>query len=72
MEPIGTLIRRELERQERSVTWFARKLSCDRSNVYRLFLKHSVDTALLQRISVILNHNFFEDLSNNLPSAGNR
>lgn len=66
MEPIGTLIRSELLKQERSVTWFARKLSCDRSNVYRLFQKHSIDTALLQRISVILSHNFFNDLSENL------
>lgn len=66
MEPIGTLIRHELLKQERSVTWFARKLSCDRSNVYRLFQKHSIDTALLQRISVILSHNFFNDLSENL------
>ncbi len=37
MEPIGTMIKEELERQERSVSWLARKLSCDRSNVYRLF-----------------------------------
>lgn len=66
MEPIGILIRSELLKQERSVTWFARKLSCDRSNVYRLFQKHSIDTALLQRISVILSHNFFNDLSENL------
>ncbi|MDE6467356.1 MAG: XRE family transcriptional regulator [Muribaculaceae bacterium] len=66
MEPIGMLIRREFERKERSVTWFARKLSCDRSNIYRLFQKHSVDTALLRRISIILEHNFFEDLSASL------
>ncbi|MCI9285194.1 MAG: XRE family transcriptional regulator [Muribaculaceae bacterium] len=69
MEPIGTMIREELERQERSVTWFARKLSCDRSNVYRLFQKHSVDTALLGRISVILGRDFFAELSENLPVA---
>ncbi len=67
MEPIGTIIKEELERQERSVSWFARKLSCDRSNVYRLFQKHSIDTALLSRISVILNRDFFKELSNLLP-----
>lgn len=69
MDPIGTLIRRELERQERTVTWFARKLSCDRSNVYRLFQKHSIDTIQLYRISQILNHNFFDDLSENLKPS---
>ena len=36
MKPIGILIKEELEKQERSITWFARKLSCDRSNIYRL------------------------------------
>ncbi len=72
MEAIGTLIREELERQERSVTWFARKLGCDRSNVYRLFQKHSVDTALLSRISVILARDFFAELSENLPAETRR
>ncbi|MBD5266106.1 MAG: XRE family transcriptional regulator [Bacteroides sp.] len=67
MEPIGTIIREELMNQERSISWFARKLSCDRSNVYRLFQKHSIDTALLMRISVILNRDFFIELSRNLP-----
>lgn len=63
MESIGTLIREELQRQERTVAWFARKLSCDRSNVYRLFQKHSIDTALLARISAVLGRDFFLDLS---------
>lgn len=66
MEPIGTMIKEELERQERTVSWLARKLNCDRSNIYRLFQKHSIDTALLQRLSVILGRDFFQDLSNNL------
>ena len=66
MESIGQLIKEELERQERTVTWFARKLSCDRSNIYRLFQKHSIDTALLRRISIILNRDFFAELSKNI------
>lgn len=63
MKPIGSLIREELERQERSVSWLARKLSCDRSNIYRLFQKESIDTALLVRISRLLKRDFFSDLS---------
>lgn len=69
MESIGQLIKEELERQERTVAWFARKLSCDRSNVYRLFQKHSIDTALLRRISLILNRDFFADLSKNIKKG---
>jgi len=44
MKPIGTLIKEELERQERSISWFARKFSCDRSTVYRLFQRETIDT----------------------------
>lgn len=58
---IGNRIQAELRRQERSVSWFARKLSCDRSNVYNIFLRSTIDTELLMRISIILNHNFFVD-----------
>lgn len=63
MKQIGLLIKEELEKQERSISWFARKLSCDRSNIYRLFQKDSIDTGLLARISILLNHDFFSDLS---------
>lgn len=56
---IGHIIERELHLQERSVSWFARKLYCDRTNVYKIFRKSSIDAELLLRISFILNRNFF-------------
>ncbi len=58
---IGSCIQTELKRQERSVSWFARKLNCDRSNIYNIFLRNTIDTELLMRICIILNHNFFID-----------
>lgn len=60
---IGQLIEQELYRQERSVTWFAQKLYCDRTNVYKIFKRKSIDTELLLRISVILKTDFFKYLS---------
>ena len=57
---IGFLIKQELERQERTCSWFARKLCCDRSNVYKLFKRSTIDTELLVRISQILHYDFFE------------
>lgn len=63
MKHLGEAIKEELDKQERSVTWFAKQLSCDRSNIYRIFQKESVDTNLLARISVILQYDFFSDLS---------
>ncbi len=69
MVHIGQLIELELHRQERSVTWFANKLYCDRTNVYKIFKRGSIDSDLLLRISTILNHNFFsyylQELENN-------
>ncbi len=56
---IGKEIEAELRTQKRSVSWFARKLNCERTNVYSIFHRHSIDTALLYRIFIILNKNFF-------------
>ena len=58
---IGSLIEQELRRQDRSVTWLAAELHCDRTNVYKVFKRKSIDTRLLVDISVILQHNFFLD-----------
>lgn len=71
MEPIGQLIKEELAAQERSVSWFARKLCIDRSNVYRLFQKNSLDTSLLTRISLVLNKDFFMILSDDINKKQN-
>ena len=68
MESIGNLIKLELEKQERSISWLARKLSCDRTRVYRILQKHSIDTYDLARISTLLSHDFFADLSNSLKN----
>ncbi|MCG4758780.1 MULTISPECIES: helix-turn-helix domain-containing protein [Bacteroides] len=57
---IGQMIEAELHRQERSVIWFARKLYCDRTNVYSIFKRQNIDTDLLMRICYILNCNFFD------------
>lgn len=57
---IGKEIQKILREQERSVSWFARKLHCNRSNIYKIFSKKALDTELLLRISKILNFNFFK------------
>jgi hypothetical protein len=56
---IGKEIKEELRRQERGVSWLAEKLHCDRTNVYNIFKREGIDTRMLERISIILNHNFF-------------
>lgn len=66
MEPIGTIIKQELERQERTITWFASKLHCNRANVYNIFSRNNIDIALLIRISKILNRNFVREIADQI------
>jgi len=56
---IGQLIREELIRQERSPSWLARKINCERTNVYDIFERSSINTELLERISAVLKYDFF-------------
>ena len=65
---IKQLIKEELEHQERTVTWLARKLNCTRATVYRIFEKNSLDTALLSTISKVLNRDFFKELSEDIKT----
>ena len=66
MVHIGEEIRKELHRQERTISWFARKLFCNRSNVYDIFKRKSIDTDLLMRISNILEYDFFSYYTDSL------
>lgn len=56
---IGHLIEKELKSQERTVTWFAKQLNCDRTNIYNIFDRVTIDTELLIHISKVLNKDFF-------------
>lgn len=57
---IGSIIESELKRQERSVAWLARKLYCDRSTIYAIFKRQSINTEVLLQISRIMAVNFFK------------
>lgn len=61
---LGEFIYQELKRQERTPTWLARKINCERPNIYYIFKRSSLNTELLQAISLALNVNLFKLLSN--------
>ncbi len=63
MVHIGNMIKIRLHEQGHTVTWFAENLKCTRVNIYKIFNRENLDTGLLFRISCLLKHNFFEDLS---------
>ncbi len=64
-QTIGELIEQEV-RKQMSITQFADAIYCQRNNVYDIFRRSKIDIILLKRISEVLNHNFFQDLANDL------
>ena len=66
MVHIGEIIRQELLKQERTPAWLARKINCERPNVYYIFRQSSINTDLLVRISEALNVDFFKVYSESL------
>ena len=60
---IGHLIKQEVDRQGRRPTWLAKCLNCNRSNVYSIFQRKNIDIEMLFKISHLLKHNFFRDLT---------
>ncbi|MCQ2524912.1 MAG: hypothetical protein MJ123_11285, partial [Lachnospiraceae bacterium] len=66
---IGEMINDEIRRQQISIVEFAKKINCERSNVYNIFRRNNIDIELLKRISIVLNHNYFEDLAKNMDLA---
>ena len=60
---IGKQIEETLRKQGKSATWLASEIPCERTNVYNIFKRKSLDVRLLMRISVILEYDFFRELS---------
>ena len=63
---IEHLIKQELQKQGYTVTWLTKELNCSRSNVYKIFDKPTLDTALLMQISKLLDVDFFQYYSEEL------
>ncbi|MDR2973053.1 MAG: XRE family transcriptional regulator [Bacteroidales bacterium] len=56
---IGDIIREELAKDKRSITWLAGKVYHDRSSLCKLLKKPSIDTKLLLDISKAMKFDFF-------------
>lgn len=59
----GKKIKEVMEQKHRSVIWVAKKINCERTNVYNIFERQDVSTSLLRQLCYILEHDFFKDLS---------
>ncbi|MBR0077349.1 MAG: XRE family transcriptional regulator [Bacteroidales bacterium] len=50
--------------------WIAQQLGCHRNNVYLIFSRQWIDTGTLMKLSIILQYNFFAELSEWYKDAG--
>jgi len=65
---VGKRIREVLDEQGRAASWLATKIPCERTNIYNVFRREDVSVGLLAKISRILGHDFFKELSAELKS----
>ena len=59
---IGHLIKSVFDASGMTVSEFARQIHCERTNVYKIFDRQSVDVETLVKISEALEHNFLADV----------
>jgi transcriptional regulator with XRE-family HTH domain len=57
---IGQLIKEQVKRRRLKAAQFASLLNVSEPNIYKIYQRESIDTGLLQRICLVLDHNFFE------------
>jgi len=59
---IGTHIKQKFEETSMSITDFANRIHCERTTVYDIFDRKSIDVELLVRISDVLNFDFYNEI----------
>lgn len=52
-----------MEQRHRSVIWVSKQIACERTNVYNIFAREDINTSLLRKLSIILEYDFFKELS---------
>lgn len=63
---IGKCIKQKLIEQGRTTSWLAQQLSYNRTTMYKIYDKASLDTLMLLRISRIMDYDFFQEFSKEL------
>ena len=63
---VGKRIKEILKEQHLTAKWLAEQIPCNQSNIYNIIHRNDINTGLLKRISVLLEYDFFRDLSTRL------
>ena len=66
---VGKLVRTEQKRQWLTHALLARRMSRDQSSIKSMLSHTSIQTYLVWELSVVLGHNFFTDLAQQLDAA---
>ena len=69
---IGHLIKSVFDESGMTISEFARRIHLERTTVYSIFERPTVDVLQLARISLVLKHNFLSDVEQHfgLPPQG--
>ena len=59
---IGQMIKAVFDESGMTISEFARQIHLERTTVYSLFERQSVDSIQLAKISLVLKHNFLSDV----------
>jgi len=68
---IGHLIKSVFDESGMTISEFARQIHLERTTVYSIFERPSVDVVQLARISLVLKHNFLSDVEQHFGMAPN-
>ena len=60
---MGKLIKMHLKQKGIKMQWLCEQMHCHRNTMYGILERSWIDSYTLMRISIILNHDFFAELS---------
>lgn len=60
---IGKCIKEVVEKKGIRTIWLARQLHFHRNNIYKIYERPFIDTELLMSLSLLLDYDFFAELS---------
>lgn len=68
---VGQRIMTILKEKGRSIAWFSERMNSDRSNMYKILTRPHLNSEFILRASLILDHDFFKDISEWMKSTVN-
>ena len=68
---LGTIVKQKMKERKISINEFAEAIHCDRTNVYNIFKRKSMDIQMIVRISNALNYDFLQYYHQEIKNKNN-